>query len=249
MVDKRLGSRASSFGMRLLPWLLSHLFYSVSISTSHLTHSTSAPRKVSSRTGSSNRYSDHNNTLSYLQSDFLQVTSCCRRTDVTNLLHILPLVPKLPSAPLSGPVSAMSFGFSVGDFLTAAKLIHDVISCLRNSSNCPYHELVLELYGLQRALHEIEHLKYPPSQQVAVNGIKVAALMCQHPLDEFAQKLRKYESLGVNNGGKLGKRDMVKIWGKKVQWGFSMEEEVAKLRAYLMAHVGSLNMRLITQGL
>lgn len=143
----------------------------------------------------------------------------------------------------------MSFGFSVGDFLTAASLIRDIVSSLRNSSTSSHHELVLELHGLQRALHEIEHLQCPLSQQAAVNGVKVAALMCQHPLDEFAGKLKKFESLGLDYGGKMGKRDKMKIWGKKVQWGFSMEEEVTKLRAYLVAHVGSLNMRLITLGL
>jgi hypothetical protein len=143
----------------------------------------------------------------------------------------------------------MSFGFSVGDFLTAVGLIRDIISSLRNSSTSSYHELVLELHGLERALREIEHLKCTPDQEAAVNGVKVAALMCQHPLDEFAWKLKKFGSLGVDNGGKLGKRDMIKMWGRKVQWGFSMEEEATKLRAYLAAHVGSLNMRLTTQGL
>jgi hypothetical protein len=143
----------------------------------------------------------------------------------------------------------MSFGFSVGDFLTAAKLICDIVSSLRNSSTSSYHELILELHGLQHALHEIEHLKCPPSQQAVVNGIKVAAPMRQHPLDEFARKLKKFEDLGVENGGKLGKREMVKTWGRNVQWGVSMEEKVAKLRAYLAVHVGSLNMRLITQAL
>jgi hypothetical protein len=63
----------------------------------------------------------------------------------------------------------MSFGFSVGDFFTTASLIRDLISSLRNASTSSYHELVLELHGLQRALHEIEHLKYPPSQQASVN--------------------------------------------------------------------------------
>jgi hypothetical protein len=86
-------------------------------------------------------------------------------------------------------------------------------------------------------------------QQAVVNGIKVAVLMPQHPLDEFARKLKKFERLGVENWGKLRKREMVKTWGRKVQWGISMEEGVAKLRAYLAVHVGSLNMRLITQGL
>ena len=143
----------------------------------------------------------------------------------------------------------MSFGFSVGDFLATARLIRDIISLLRSASNSSYQKLILELHGLQRALREIEHLKYPSSQEAELNAIKVAALMCQHPLNEFAAKLKKFECLSVDSGGKLAKKELLKMWGRKLQWGFSMEEEVAKLRAYLVAHVGSLNMRLITLGL
>jgi hypothetical protein len=36
---------------------------------------------------------------------------------------------------------------------------------------------------------------------------------------------------------------------KKVEWEMFMKEDVRDLRAYLTSHVGSLNMRMITQGL
>lgn len=143
----------------------------------------------------------------------------------------------------------MSFGFSVGDFITVGKLITGIVSSLRTSSISEYRELILELHGLQRALYEIEHLKCHPSQEAAVNGIKVAALMCQHPLDEFAGKIKKYESLSLAEGKELGKGEVIRLWSKKLKWGFCMEDEVNKLRAYSVAHVGSLNMRLMTQGL
>ena len=96
----------------------------------------------------------------------------------------------------------MSFGFSVGDFLAAGKLISDVISSLRAASVSEYRELILELDGLERALYEIEHMKCNSSQEAAVNAIKVAALMCQHPLDDFAGKLRKFEGLGSDEANK-----------------------------------------------
>ncbi|KAL2008637.1 hypothetical protein VTN00DRAFT_6831 [Thermoascus crustaceus] len=121
----------------------------------------------------------------------------------------------------------MSFGFSVGDFLAVANLIRGIVSSLRTDSTASYNALI----------------------EAAVNGVKIAALVCQHPLDEFAGKLKKVQSLGIGKGGKLGRREMLVMWGRKVQWGFTMEEEVMKLRAYLAAHVGSLNMRLITYGL
>lgn len=143
----------------------------------------------------------------------------------------------------------MSFGFSIGDFITVGRLIQHIVSSLRASSIFEYSELILELHGLQRALHEIEHLKCQPSQEPAVNGIKVAALMCQYPLDEFSGKLKKFDSLITGSNVYVSRMEKVRMWGKKLEWGFSMEEEVVKLRAYLVAHVGSLNMRLVTQGL
>lgn len=143
----------------------------------------------------------------------------------------------------------MSFGFSVGDFLAVANLIRGIVSSLRTDSTASYNALIVDLEALQRALQEIEHPKCPPGEEAAVNGVKIAALVCQHPLDEFAGKLKKFQSLGIGKGGKLGRREMLVMWGRKVQWGFPMEEEVMKLRAYLAAHIGSLNMKLITYGL
>lgn len=143
----------------------------------------------------------------------------------------------------------MSFGFSVGDFITVGRLIQHVISSRRVSSISEYQELILELHSLQRALDLVEHLECTPSMNAELNGVKVAALMCQHPLDEFACKLRKFESMDAGETGKVSKTERMKAWGQRLRWGFCMEEEVGRLRAYLMAHVGSLNMRLITQGL
>ena len=143
----------------------------------------------------------------------------------------------------------LSFGFSVGDFITVGRLISDIVTSLRAASISEYRELILELHGLERALREIEHLKCTSSQEAAVNGIKVAALMCQYPLDDFSAKLKKFERLGYNGSKTHSKLETMKIWTRKLQWGFCMREETEKLRTYIAVHVGSLNMRLITQGL
>ncbi|KAJ4248602.1 hypothetical protein NW757_008250 [Fusarium falciforme] len=136
----------------------------------------------------------------------------------------------------------MSFGFSVGDFLAAGKLINDIVSSLRHSSASSYQELIFELHGLKRALDEIEHLACPPGQEAALNSVKVAALMCQYPLDQFAAKLKKYESLDIQprHGDSSSKSDKLKSWGRKIQWGVGMEKDVVELRAYIAAHVYNL---------
>lgn len=141
----------------------------------------------------------------------------------------------------------MSFGFSVGDFVAATQLIADICSCLRSSSTSGYKELVVELHNLKRALDEIEHLNCIPEQIAAVTAVKVAALTCRFPLNEFAAKMRKFECL--EKEGMLSRPQRINLWKLKLEWGFTMEEEVQRLRTYLMAHVGSLNMRLMTLGL
>ncbi|KAF2182465.1 hypothetical protein K469DRAFT_690916 [Zopfia rhizophila CBS 207.26] len=119
----------------------------------------------------------------------------------------------------------MSFGFAVGDFIAAGKLIKDIVT-LRTSARSEYQELILELHGLQRALYQIEHLEVPPERQISVVSIKVAALMCTHVLGEFAGKLKNFESLaGQPRNAK------VKIWTQKLRWGFTMADEVRNLRA------------------
>lgn len=136
----------------------------------------------------------------------------------------------------------MSFGFSAGDFIAAATLINRIISALNKSSTAEYNELLLELHGLQRALDELEHLDCTPERQPDLNAVKAAALMCQYRLDDFANKLKRFQSLGADpqkaNGGRIN------VWRAKLQWGFCMRDEVRDLRAYLIGHVGSLNMRL-----
>ena len=141
----------------------------------------------------------------------------------------------------------MSFGFSVGDFVAVTKLVADIISSLRTSSTSAYHELIIELHNLERALHDIEHLECNPEQTAAVTAVKVTALTCRFPLDEFATKLEKFHCLQQQRT--LGTRHKIDIWRLKLEWGFTMEEEVQRLRTYLIVHMGSLNMRLTTLGL
>ena len=141
----------------------------------------------------------------------------------------------------------MSFGISAGDFIAVAKLIKSVVSALHGQAAFEYRELVNELHGLQRALSEIEHLPTTVDNEAAINAVKAAALMCHYPLEDFAGKLKKYSMLAPQGGGT--KRDVLIGIGKKAQWNIAMPSEVAKLRAYLAAHVGSLNMRILTLGI
>jgi hypothetical protein len=96
----------------------------------------------------------------------------------------------------------MSFGFSVGDFVTAGTLVSNIITCLSSSflsSSSSFQELVIELGALKRGLDRIETLAATTeAQQLQVDGIRLAALNCQSILNDFHGKLKRYnKSLGV----------------------------------------------------
>jgi hypothetical protein len=142
----------------------------------------------------------------------------------------------------------MSFGFSAGDFIAAAKLIADIVSCLKRVGGAvtEYQELERQLFALERALDEIEHLRVPESQQNAANAIKVAALQCRYSLEDYAGKFKKYAdtlSSGSTTGGVL------RGVKRKLQFGLGMRKEAQELRIYILVHVGTLSTRLLSLGL
>jgi hypothetical protein len=81
----------------------------------------------------------------------------------------------------------MSFGFAVGDFLTAGKLIAQVICALRDAggSKQQYQRLVLELHVLQASLEGVEKLDGPDELGPMRRAIKDAALNGPDPLLGF----------------------------------------------------------------
>ncbi|KAL5329642.1 hypothetical protein ACEPPN_003157 [Leptodophora sp. 'Broadleaf-Isolate-01'] len=141
----------------------------------------------------------------------------------------------------------MSFGFSVGDFIAGAKLIKDIITALNGAPELEHRGLELELYGLERALDELGHLEPGFGQEADVDSVKEAALLCRYPLEEFREKLNRYRVW--SQGGERNRMQVLQGLGRKVQWTLSMPDEIQRLRAYIAAHVGSLNMRLLTLGL
>lgn len=136
----------------------------------------------------------------------------------------------------------MSFGFSAGDFLAAGRLISEIIGSLREAGGArsEYQELQRQLESLDQALRHVDRLNGP-----AAAGVKCAALICRHPLEEFRCKIKKYEkSLGLYKS-----TGVLRDTARKLEWSFGKRDDVSKLRDYLSLHVGSINMMLMTHGL
>lgn len=136
----------------------------------------------------------------------------------------------------------MSFGFAVGDFVAVGKLIIDIVGSLHSTEGAgqDYQELVRELESLDKALKHVDRL-----QGTTADGVKCAALMCRYPLEDFRNKIKKYER-HLGTGGDDG---FPRSTAQKLHWTFGKRNEIAKLRNYLSLHIGSINMQLLGAGL
>lgn len=147
------------------------------------------------------------------------------------------------------PISAtpaMSFGFSVGDFLAVGKLIASITNSLREAggSKSEYQELVRELESLD---HALKHLDALPLNGVpaSLESNKYAALSCRRPLEQFLGKIERYEkSLGIWGGA-----NPLRKTADKFRWAFEEKDEMKKLQSYLSIHIGTINILLAEYGL
>jgi hypothetical protein len=142
----------------------------------------------------------------------------------------------------------MSFGFSVGDFLAAGRLVHEVIQSLQElgGAKSDYQELIRELSTLKKALQHLDSMQSDSSSDDrTLQSIKFAALSCRQPLEQFLAQANKYKkSLDV-----WAKNRASNALAHKLRWGFGMKGEVSKLQGYLNLHVATINMLLAEHGL
>lgn len=147
-------------------------------------------------------------------------------------------------------LNIMSFGFSVGGFVAVGSVIADVISCLEDStgSKSDYQELVRELEPLDRALKSLDKLKPIGSSPTAVDSIKCAALSCRVPLEQFLNKIHKYEpTLGPQvSSSSIASSSKAAI--RKIKW-LSKADDIDRLRKYFDVHLGTINILLLEHGL
>lgn len=138
----------------------------------------------------------------------------------------------------------MSFGRGVGDIVSAIALVNRIVTCVRNVGGSREHftELGSELGGLLKALKEIAELTSLPNQASEIVALKFAACLCEETLKRFYEKLKPFdETLGASS-----RKSKVKAAPRMVRWELLVKKDVPEFRTYLVAHVGSLNIRLNT---
>jgi hypothetical protein len=144
----------------------------------------------------------------------------------------------------------MSFPFHTNDIHSTLNLISTIIASLHrtitSATHTHFQSLVQELQALQRSLTEIDALAGDETQIPEISALKFASCGCKETLERFWERLRPFEDV---LGEGAGKRDAKGAWKKTprmVRWELLVRKEVPELRTYLVAHVGSLNLRLST---
>jgi len=81
----------------------------------------------------------------------------------------------------------MSFGFSVGDFITTLELVATVIDALRDSGDASSQnrEILRELHSLETALIHVKRLDVADELKAEVIALRQAACQCQKTTEDF----------------------------------------------------------------
>jgi hypothetical protein len=137
-----------------------------------------------------------------------------------------------------------SFGWSAGDIVATINLVNRVVQCIGGAHDARVHfqELLSELQGLSRALSEISELTRIPGQTPEIQALKFASCSCGETLQRFYEKIRPFE----DTLGAASTQSKLKAVPRMVRWELLIKKDVPELRSYLVAHVGSLNLRLST---
>lgn len=137
---------------------------------------------------------------------------------------------------------SVGFGFSVGDFLAALKLVGTIVDALRETSHssAAFQALIIELYALQTALLHVKQLDFDESQRFEKVALYQAAAQCQRTIDVFYKKAQKYQphltEVGIDSKLKSG-------WAK-IKWAVYKKEDVETFRAEIRGHTSSISVLL-----
>ena len=138
---------------------------------------------------------------------------------------------------------SIGFGFSVGDFLAALRLVGTIIDVLRESSGASssFRSLINELYTLESVLLRVKRLDVDISHVEKV-ALQQVASQCQRTFDTFYKKIQKYQP-HLQHGGTDSK---VKDAWAKIKWATCKKDDLETFRAEVRGHISSIEILLLT---
>ncbi|CAH0052820.1 unnamed protein product [Clonostachys solani] len=144
----------------------------------------------------------------------------------------------------------MSFGYSVGDFITGANITYRLIRVLADSSGASeeYQEAMLELSAMQQAFLQVSQMtQNPVIPQATVNSASHIVMSAMDIISHFLDRSRRYrEKLGggTNSGGNEGSMSRIEDSWTKVGWSLFKKEELKDLRDRLHSRLSSIQLLL-----
>ena len=134
--------------------------------------------------------------------------------------------------------------FSIGDFLGAVSLLHDLIDALQDGGRTSGEQeaLIAELRSLESAILQIE-AHYTDIQSSAQRmALDQAAHACQKSVNDFLSSVRKRQrEVSADGTGHAGRNA-----GPDMRWNLATIEDIVTFRCRVSAHVQSIQTLLIT---
>jgi hypothetical protein len=131
-----------------------------------------------------------------------------------------------------------------GDFVALSNLIYKIgLELKKNSeSSADYQLLLVELEALDRALKSLESVKVAQHGQRRLDGIRALALACQLPLQEFLEKIEKFED---SLGSWSSKSRSFSAITLRLHWSVKYKHEAEALRARLTPKITTITLLLM----
>jgi hypothetical protein len=135
------------------------------------------------------------------------------------------------------------FGVSVGDFIASIELVRGIAQALKEStgSSSRFVGLIKELYGLQRALLQVNGLTVPPEREPELAAIKQAAAQCQGTIEAFLAKNKKFFTTLREGGSHNRLRDSL----HKIEWQLFRKDDVEAFQVAISGHTASISLLLL----
>lgn len=129
----------------------------------------------------------------------------------------------------------MSFGWSVGDIISATKILIQVFQALDDSrgGKAGYGQLVRELFSLQNALNGVGKLGFQSPLDEAVGN-------CQRCIDAFVDRMKKFKGMDEDQEASTWSLKTFKKNVRAVEWAMCKKGEVDDFRKAVLFHTGAI---------
>lgn len=142
---------------------------------------------------------------------------------------------------------AAPFGFSVGDFLGAIHLVHNITTALRDTggASSEYNLTISQLDNLEGLLRTAQSIYSADINPQQLERLQLLTRVCYIPLDRFFSKIKRLDfSLGNLATGHNDLIEKTKRVARKVQWAIQLKKALSELTSSMGLPISAINTQL-----